>query len=872
MDPDRWQRIEQLFHSALECGPAQRQRLLDDRCAGDRDLRQEVVSLLASYEEGSFTVESAFLEGVRLVEKSREPSMVGRSIGPYKVLREIGRGGMGDVFLASRADNAFHKEVAIKLIRRGLDTDDVIRRFESERRILASLDHPNISRILDGGTTEDGLPYFVMEYIQGEPIDTYSDAHTLNITPRLRMFLSVCAAVQYAHQNLVIHRDIKAGNILVTSEGIPKLLDFGIAKLLNAELSAADRTLTMERRLTPESASPEQIRGAFITTATDVYSLGVLLYKLLSGHAPYHLAGKSTQEIEHAICQEDPEAPSTVIDRLEQSGTSKAVSRHSVSLARGCSPETLRRSLSGDLDNIVLKALHKEPAQRYSSVEQLAEDLRRHLEGHPVEARRATWRYRTAKFVRRHRAGVAAAALIVVSLIAGIAATTWQARRAAAESKRAQIEAAKARRTNAFLQDMLSFSSPGFGSSNPEKNPDARVSEVVEQAAKRAPAELADQPEVLAEIERTIGEVYSAQGRYDQAEPILRTALGQYIRLYGADSGETVEAASALGNLLGRKGNTAEAGSLFRRNIDIERKLAKRGNLDTRTMAYTLADYGGLLDQMADKDAESYLREGLQYSHQLTGKDHVIAAMLYNDLGDVAYRKGDLSEAERMGRAAIDEYRKAPEGKYVEMATTLSNLGAVLIREGKYDDAEPFVREGLDLRQKLLGNAHPDTAMSFFRLSDLLYKKGSYQAAENAARESVEIFNRVYTDPNDKVYFANPLMELGMIMNKTDRPKKGEVYLREALEIRRHLLQAGNQLIGTTEGALGECLTMQKRYAEAEPLLLDSYKILKSTAVDHDPRIGEAIQRLTTLYKRWGKLEKSAEYTSLLSENKAPPH
>jgi len=872
MDPERWQRIEQLFHTALEGGPAQRQRLLDDRCAGDPDLRQEVVSLLASYEKGSFTVESAFLEGVRLMEKNGKPSMVGRSIGPYKVLRQIGRGGMGSVFLASRADKAFHKEVAIKLIRRGLDTDDVIRRFQSERQILASLDHPNISRILDGGTTEDGLPYCVMEYIQGEPIDTYCDAHTLNITQRLRMFLSVCAAVQYAHQNLVIHRDIKASNILVTSEGVPKLLDFGIAKLLNAELPAPDRTLTAERRLTPQSASPEQVRGAFITTATDVYSLGVLLYKLVSGHAPYHLAGKSTQEIEHAICEEDPEAPSAVIDRLEEASLSNRITPQSVSQTREGSPETLRRRLRGDLDNIILKALGKEPARRYSSVEQLAADLRRHLEGLPVEARRATWRYRAAKFVQRHRAGVAAAALIVASLIAGIAATSWQAKRAAAESRRARIEAAKARRINAFLQDMLSFSSPGFGSANLQKNPDARVSEVVEQAAKRAPAELADQPGVLAEIERTIGEVYSAQGRYDQAEPILRAALAEDIHFYGDDSGETVEAASALGNVLGRKGNTAEAGALFRRNIEIERKLMQRGYLDTRAMAYTLGDYGGLLDQMADKDAESYLREGLQYARQLTGKDHVIAAMLYNDLGDVAYRKGDMNEAERMGRAAIDEYRQAPEGKYVEMATTLSNLGAVLIREGKYDDAEPFVHEGLELRQKLLGNAHPDTAMSFFRLSDLLYKKNSYQTAEDAARESVEIFRRAYTDPKGKVYFANPLMELGLIMDKTGRPQKGEVYLREALEIRHRLVPAGNQLIGTTEGALGECLTMQKRYAEAEPLLLDSYKILKSTAVEHDPRIGEAIQRLTALYKRWGKFEKTAEYTSLLPQDRMTHH
>jgi serine/threonine protein kinase/tetratricopeptide (TPR) repeat protein len=869
MDHDSWQRIQQLFHGAVECEPGQRQAFLDDNCAGDLSLRQEVVSLLAAYEKGGFTGAPAFLEGIRLVEQSGEQSMVGRTIGAYEVIREIGRGGMGTVYLASRSDKAFHKEVAIKLIKRGLDTDDVIRRFQSERQILASLDHPNISRIVDGGTTADGLPYFVMEYIQGEPIDIYCDAHKLNITRRLRLFLRVCAAVQHAHQNLVIHRDIKARNILVNSDRVPRLLDFGIAKLINTEPAAPDRTLTVKRRLTPESASPEQIRGISITTATDIYSLGLLLYKLLTGHPPYRLAGKSTPEMERTICEDDPEMPSKVIDRVEGLGTSATITPQSVSETREGSPEALRRRLGGDLDNIVLRALRKEPAQRYSSVEQFAEDVRRHLEGLPVEARRATWRYRAGKFVRRHRAGVAAAAMIVFSLIAGIAATSWQARLTAAEGKRARIEAAKAQRINAFLQDMLSFSSPGYGSSNPEKNPDARVSEVVEQAAKRAQTELADQPEVLAEVLRTIGEVYWAQGRYDQAEPILRAALAQFIGLYGANSRETVEASSVLGNVLGRKGNTAESEVLFRRNIEIERKLAERGDLDVRAMAYTLADYGGLLDQKADKDAESYLREGLQYARQLTGKDRVIAAMLYNDLGDIAYRKGDLNEAERMGRAAIDEYRKLPEGQYVEMAATLSNLGAVLIREGQYGVADPFVREGLELRRKLLGNAHPDTAMSLFRLSDLLYREGDYEAAESAAKESVAVFNRAYTAPKDNIYFANPLMELGLIMDKTGRPQKGEVYLRVALEIRRHLLPSGNQLIGTTEGALGECLTMLKRYAEAEPLLLDSYSILKSTAVEHDSRTTEAVQRLTTLYQCWGNRQKTAEYTSLLSDGNA---
>jgi serine/threonine-protein kinase len=861
MESERWQKIEELFHSALECEPERRAAFLDAVCAADASLRQEIESLLLSYEKAGFTGTPAFAEGVRLLEEKDSRSWVGRNIGPYKVIREIGRGGMGAVYLAARADEAFRKEVAIKLIKRGLDTDDVLRRFRSERQILASLDHPNITKLLDGGTTEDGLPYFVMEYIHGEPIDKYCDDHRLNITDRLRLFQSVCAAVQYAHQNLIIHRDIKAGNILVTIQSVPRLLDFGIAKLLAAEPSVSDPTMTIARRMTPESASPEQVRGETITTASDVYSLGVLLYKLLTGHSPYRLAGRQSTEIERAICEQDPEKPSAVIARAEQSGSTHPITPQSVSETREGTPDRLRRRLQGDLDNIVLMALRKEPRRRYASAEQLSQDISRHLSDLPVVARADTAGYRAAKFVARHKAGVTAAILLLLSLSAGIAATMWQARVAVAEGQRARLESAKAQRINAFLQDMLSYSSPAYASSNPRKDPDAKVSEVVEEAAKRAESELAEQPEVLAEMQRTLGSVYYAQGRYDQAEQILRAAFEKYIRLYGRESQETVWASNLLANTLLRKGNIAEAKELFLKDIEVERKLAQRGQLDARAMAHVLGDYGSMLDQFGDAATEGYLREALQYTPTLTGKERTYVAMIDNDIGDVAYRRGDWKEAERMNRAAIDEYRKLPEGTYVEMAASLSNLGAVLIKEGKLDDAEPFVREGLELRRKKLGDAHPDTAMSFFRLSDLLYKKGEYQDAESAARESVQIFTRALARPKDDTYFANPLVELGLILNKTGRSREAETYLREALEIRTRLLPRGtNQLIGVTEAALGDCLTTQKRFSEAEPYLQRSYATMKAIQGENGPSTLEAARKLAALYQSWGKPEQAARY------------
>ena len=860
MEPERWRQIEDLFQGALDREPHRRAAFLDSACAGDACLRHEIESLLSSFERGGFTETPAFIEGVKLLEESDERSLAGQNIGPYRVIRRIGQGGMGAVYLAARADQVFHKEVAIKLIKRGQDSEDVIRRFRGERQILANLDHPNITRLLDGGTTDDGLPYFVMEYIQGQPMDSYCDSNKLDTTQRLRLFQSVCAAVHFAHQHLVIHRDIKPGNILVTSEGVPRLLDFGIAKLLAAEASVADPTLTIVRRMTPESASPEQVRGENITTASDVYSLGVLLYKLLSGHGPYRWAGRSKDEFERVICEEAAEKPSTVIDRAEGTSTGQSVSE-----TREGSPDKLRRRLRGDLDNIVLMALRKEPQRRYSSVLQLSDDIRRHLEGLPVLARRDTSGYRAAKFIGRHKSGVAATVLIFLSLAVGIVATLRQARVARSERDRAQVEKAKADRINAFLQDMLSFSSPSYVSSNPRRDPDAKVSEVVEQAARRAESELADQPEVLAEMQRTIGALYYAQGHYDKAEQILRAALEKYIRLYGPDSHESVLASNILANVLLRIGKNAEAESFFRHDIDIERKELQRGHLDILTMSRVLGDYGSMLDQRADKAAAGYLREALQYASHLTGKDRAYVAMLDNDLGDVAYRSGDLNEAERLNRAALDEYRKLPEGTYVEMAATLSNLGAVLIKKGNYSQAEPFVREGLELRRKMLGNAHPDTAMSLFRLSDLLYKEGDYLGAESAASESIQVFSRAFSVPQDNIYFANPLLELGLILNKTGRSRQAETYLREALAIRTRFLPAGNQLIGISEGALGECLTSQRRYAEAEPLLLRSYATIKNVQGEHGSSTLEAARRLMTLYQSWGKPNEAARYQEALA-------
>jgi serine/threonine protein kinase/tetratricopeptide (TPR) repeat protein len=427
VDPEKWERVKALFQSALERAPTEREGFLAQASGGDRSLRAEVESLLASHQNAHHFVGilSQPLAANSPAPEIQDP-LIGRLIGSYRVVRQIGRGGMAIVYLGVRADDQYRKQVAIKLVLPGFDTKEVLRRFRNERQTLAGLDHPNIVRLLDGGNTDQGLPYLVMDYVDGVPIDHYCDLHRLPTTERLQLFRQVCAAVTYAHLNLVIHRDLKPSNILVTAEGVPKLLDFGIAKLLNPELA---RTLlitqTNLRLMTPEYASPEQIRGESITPATDVYSLGVILYELLTGHRPYRLKLRTPLEVEKAICEAEPRKPSTAVTCSEEiadpdASTVTTITPEQVSRTRDGDTQKLRRRLVGDLDVIVLKALCKEPQRRYASVHDFSEDIRRHLEHLPITARPSKFTYQASKFLRRHKEAVIPTG-IALALFAGLA-------------------------------------------------------------------------------------------------------------------------------------------------------------------------------------------------------------------------------------------------------------------------------------------------------------------------------------------------------------------------------------------------------------------------------------------------------------------
>ena len=447
MTPERWGQIQEKLEVAVALEPGSRAAYLEELGAADPNLREELESLLAQQSGSEDFLKTSAMFSLRQLNPQLD-AMIGRRLGPYQVTDLLGIGGMGEVYRAFRADDEYKKQVAIKLVRAGQDSASVFGRFKNERQILASLDHPNIARLLDGGTTNEGVPYLAMELVEGLPIDEYCDGRKLDITERLHLFTGVCAAVQYAHSRLIVHRDLKPGNILVTAEKQPKLLDFGIAKILDPGVlgEESSATMTMLRVLTPAYASPEQVRGGTITTSSDVYSLGVILYELLTGHHPYPVKARSPDAISHAVLEVEPEKPSSVVRRAEAGAglNQPEITAASVSAVREGTPDKLRKRLSGDLDNIVLMALRKEPERRYASVEQLSEDIRRHLERLPVSACKGTLSYRASKFISRHKASVAAAAAVTITLLAGILITTREAQIARQQSEIAREQKARA--------------------------------------------------------------------------------------------------------------------------------------------------------------------------------------------------------------------------------------------------------------------------------------------------------------------------------------------------------------------------------------------------------------------------------------------
>jgi serine/threonine-protein kinase len=634
MTPEEWRRLEDLFERAGAVPPDARAAFLAEACPDDPALRSKVLSLLSVPTDASGALESVVS---RSVEALAAETSSGQRVGPWRIVEPVGHGGMGLVYLAERADDEFAQRVALKLIRMPLATPELLSRFRSERQILANLNHPHIASLLDGGTSDGGVPYVAMEYVDGRALDRYCDEERLSIRDRLDLFLAVCDAVSHAHRNLIVHRDLKPGNILVTGDGTPKLLDFGIAKLLDPGDSTPSETQTGMLLMTPAYASPEQVRGEPVTTASDVYSLGIILYELLTGRRPYDVSTTDPVEVVRVVCDTMPNRPSSAAVTADAEPSTSPEER---SRLRRTAPDRLHKQLSGDLDNIALMALRKEPERRYGSVEALAQDVRKYLRGLPVLAGPDTWRYRVSKFITRNRAavsGTAAALLLVTALV------SFYTVRLATERDRARLEAAKADQVASFLQGIFEVADP-----NRTQGENVSARELLDRGAGRIGAELADQPEVQATMLGVIGGVYMSLGLWDQALALRDSALTMTRALYGASSLETAHAMNGVASALTLSGRYPEADTLYRRSLDLMRRHLGDSDPEIAVTVMGLADIQQELG--AFQQADSLYTEALRIRELHFAPESMAIAEVLDATAAVKKSQGDYSGAEALLR------------------------------------------------------------------------------------------------------------------------------------------------------------------------------------------------------------------------------
>ncbi len=861
MDSQRWRQIDAVFGAALDRAPEERTAFLDQACRDDPDLRREVEALLGSENElGDFL--DAPVAGFEATAEAGTTSRAGESIGPYRIEREIARGGMGTVYLAVRADDEYQRRVAIKVLRRGMRSEDLIRRFHSERQILANLDHPVIAKLFDGATTADGRPYLVMEYIEGLPVDEYCDREGLSIRQRIELFRVICSAVHYAHQNLVVHRDIKPSNILVTAGGAPRLLDFGIAKLLDPEAFPVPvaATVTGLRPMTPLYASPEQIRGAAITTASDVYSLGVLLYLLLAGRLPYDLTGLVPSEIERVLTEEEPEPPSTAAASaaLETSADTAPKSRfRRVLRHRGAKSHQLRRRLSGDLDNIVLMALAKDPSRRYSSVEQLSEDLRRHLVGLPVLARPKTLVYRLSRYLRRHRLLVGTAALILVLVTAFALAMARQAADTARQRDLAEVERDRAEQVSRFLIDLFREVDPWSGDGN-----SVTAREILDHGVEKIDQELADQPALRASLQDAVGTLYLNLGLYDQAAPLLDSALATRQAVLGTEHRDFAATLHHIGSLYLRQGRFDESEKLLLRALSIRVKVLRAAPAGSVPAGEVLA---------RDAPAGEAPIRGEEAGGGDRLPDDPEVGVILTSLSAVYRSQGRFAEGEDFGRRGLEILRRTLETGHPEIARSLRALAGIHARQGDYLEAERLLEEALAIDLETSGESHWSTASTYSNLGYLIRQRGEYAQSEDYYRRAVAAWEQLWPDGHPR--FADALVGLANTFRVQERYAEAETHLRRALPFYENMLGEEHALVANCVYELGNLLSLQNRIAEAEPFLIRALEVRERVLAADHPWVAESLRGIADLRRSQGRLaEAEALYQRALAIWEEHPH
>ena len=931
----RWQQVKALFAQAIELEPSSRRAFLIESCGTDQDLRRQVEQLLHDHARAE-----DFLESPAVVEEaarrgiSFEPINAGSLLGPYRIVRELGRGGMGVVYLAERIDGEYERQVAIKLINRVLPDGLLLDRFRQERQILAQLQHPGIAQLLDGGTTDGGQPYLVMEYVQGEWIDLYCKRRGLTIDQRLKLFRRVLDAVHYLHQNLVIHRDLKCSNVLVTAQGEPKLLDFGTAKLLEAETAgllaqsspAAVPTASVVLALTPEYASPEQLQGRPVSTASDVYALGVVLFELLTGSRPYALPDRWSPEAVQIVCETTAPRPSSRRLGDDTSLTAAEQHRH-------------RRRLRGDLDNIVGMALQKEPGRRYPSAAQFSEDLRRHLHSQPVLARADTLSYRVGKFVRRHRVGVGAAMLTLVAILGGSIIALESARVARRERAQAAAQRERVEKISAFLVELFEISDPNVARGQP-----VTAAELLDRGAARIRREMSGQPldraalidamalayekqrlpdqarplfeEALrlrrehlppdhlerAQSEAHLGHFLIGYKDYDAAEPHLRTALDLYTTL-GQAPAERAEVLDDLSLLASARNQLGTAEALARESLDLRRRTLGANHADVAESLNNLASILHASDRRGE--ARLLLEQALEMRRRLFGDDHTDVINGLNNLATVLFYDGDLGAAQERFEQALSIDARLFDHDHPGRAQTLDNLAAVLHASGNLEAARQRYDEALVLRRRLLGDDHLDVAtgltnraalavdlgqsaeaVAFYRealpileqalgpshpstlycrqdLAWVTYRAGRAVAAAEMFEPLVSAIAEAFGEDDPEL--ASSRLGLGLAQLEQEQWGAAETQLRAALRIYQSHEEATPWRLGWTRTGLGVALRRQGRVEQAEPLLRAGFDGLVEDAEAPRQAVVMAGAELAQLYRASARPQQAAELEAALT-------
>jgi len=861
-------RLEQVFHAALERDPREREAFVRDECV-DADLERQVLDLLRAETGASEFLNAQTHRPIVEILSTEQP---GDRIGAFRLVRRIGQGGMGSVWLADRADGSFEQQVAIKVIRTGIDTEGVLRRFHRERQMMARLRHPAIAQVVDGGATESGRPYLVMEYVSGLPLDRYCDANRLDVPSRLDLFRRVCAGVHCAHQHLIAHRDLKPSNILVTHDGNPKLLDFGIAKVLAADADDPLETSAGDRLLTPRYASPEQVRGETVTVASDVYSLGVVLFELLTGRSPYDTADGALAALAQSICETPPPRPSRVVQIMgsRESDATRADTR------RVC------RVLDGDLDTIVLKAIQKEPERRYSSVEQFSEDIARFRRGLPVLAQRSTWWYRARRFSRRHRATVVVSTAGVIGMAASLVVVSTMYR----DAEQARIDAQVAAKAEshqksialaalgiareegsvtasvcAFVEDMFQAADPDQPGASGVPAHEVTVASVLETAVQTLDAPHDMSPLVESAVRDLLGATYANLSLLDEADAQLSRAIEIRTAARGPDDLLTIDSLSGLGVVRRGQGRYNEAAEIFERVV--ERRREALGNGDPQTLrsetnlAYTWNDLGRW------EDAERLLRSVVAQRESLGESATPDLINATNALGSSLIGQRRFDEAEALLKANLEACAGSLGEEHYRTQTALDLLARCHLRGGKVEEAMRRYDQLREIRVRVLGENHARTL-------NAIWDCGLVRERLKQFREAEELFDmaargraaNLGADHPDTLVAESFVIKMRAISG--DREKAQPEFA--ALEERAvRVLDARHPYLPHFHAVHAQCLMELDRYEEAEGCYMRAYELSVDLFGAGHSRARVMASGLARLYERWARPEDAELWRSRAS-------